>query len=82
MVDAAAGSPVMNKIAEEACDLYEEMATSHYQAPSDRNMGRRVAGVLEVDQLSAIQAQIASLANQLANQKGPTLAQVVAMQGQ
>ena len=40
MVDAAAGGSVMNKTAEEACDLYEEMATSHYQAPSDRNMGR------------------------------------------
>ena len=44
----------MNKMAEKACELYEEMASSHYQAPSDRNMGRRVAGVLEVDQLFAI----------------------------
>ena len=58
------------------------MATSHYQAPSDRNIGRRVAGVLEVDQLSAIQAQIASLTNQLANQKGPTMRQVAMMQSQ
>ena len=40
MVNAAAGGSVMNKMAEEACDLYEEMATSHYQAPSDRNIGR------------------------------------------
>ena len=72
----------MNKTVEEACELYEELVATHYQAPSDMNMDRRVAGILEVDQLSAIQAQIASLANQLANQKGPTLAQVVAMQGQ
>ena len=56
MVDAAAGNSVMNKTAEEACELYEEMASSHSQAPSDMNMGRRVAGVLEVDPLSAIQA--------------------------
>ena len=56
MVDAAAGGSVMNKTAEEACELYEEMASSHYQAPSDMNMGRRVAGVPEVNQLSAIQA--------------------------
>ena len=63
MVDAAVGGSVMNKTAEEACDLYEEMATSHYQAHSDRNISRRVAGVLEIDQLSAIQAQLASLTN-------------------
>ena len=56
MVDAAAGGSVMNKTVEEACDLYEEMASSHYQAPSDMNMGRRVAEILEVDQQSTIQA--------------------------
>ena len=64
----------MNKMTEEACELYEEMAASHYKAPSDRNMGKRVVRILEVDQLSAIQAHIASLANQLANQKEPTMA--------
>ena len=47
-MDTTAGGSVMNKTAEEACDLYEEMATSHYQVPSDRNMGRRVAGVIQV----------------------------------
>ena len=79
-MDAAAGGSVMNKTAEEATELYEEMATSHYQAPSDRNVGRRVAGVLEVDQLSAIQAQLASLTNKLSSQKGPTMGQVAAIQ--
>ena len=58
------------------------MAASHYQAPSDGNMGRRVVGILEVDQLSATQAQIASLTNQLANQKRPTMGQVATMQSQ
>ena len=72
----------MNKMAEEAYDLYEEMATSHYQAPSDRNMGRKVVGILELDQLSAIQAQIAALTNQLTNQKGPTMGQVATMHNQ
>ena len=80
-MDAAASGSVMNKTAEEACDLYEEMAMSHYQAP-DRNIGRRVAGVLEFDQFSAIQAQIASLTNELANQKRPTMGQVAMMQSQ
>ena len=79
MVDAVAGGSVMNKTAEEACELYEEMASSHYQAPSDRNMGKRVAGVLEMDQLSAIQAQLALLTNKLSSQKGPTIRQVAAM---
>ena len=45
-------------------------------------MGRRFAGILEVDQLSVIQAQIASLTNQLAIQKRTTMAQVAAMQGE
>ena len=79
MIDAAAGGSVKNKTAEEACDLYEEMATSHYQAPSDRNIGRRVAWALEVDQLSAIQAQLASLTNQLSSKKEPTIGQVATM---
>ena len=70
----------MNKTDEEACDLYEEIASSHYQAPLDRNMGRRVVEVLEVDQLYAIQAQLASLTNKLSSQKGPTMGQVAAMQ--
>ena len=56
MVNIAAGGSVMNKTAEEACDLYEEMASNHYQAPSNRNIARRVARVIEMDQLSAIQA--------------------------
>ena len=32
MVDTAAGGSVMSKMAKEAYDLYEEIATSHYQA--------------------------------------------------
>ena len=82
MVDAVAGGSVMNKTAEEACDLYKEMATSHYQAPSDRNISRRVAGVLEVDQLSAIQAQLDLLTHELSSQKGLTIGQVTTMQSQ
>ena len=81
-MDATAGGSVMNKTVEEACDLYEEMAMSHYQAHSNRNIGRRVAGILEVDQLSAIQTQLASITNQLSNQKGPTMGQVATMQSQ
>ena len=53
----------MNKTAEKACELYEEMAASHYKAPAETNMDRKVAGILEVDQLSTIQAHIASLTN-------------------
>ena len=30
-MDAAAGDSVMNKMTEEACELYEEMAASHCQ---------------------------------------------------
>ena len=36
MVDEAAGGLVMNKTAEKACELYEEMAASHYQAHQTR----------------------------------------------
>ena len=72
----------MNKTVEEACDLYEEMDRSHYQAPFDRIIGRRVTGALEVDQLSAIQAQLDLLTHELSSQKGLTIGQVTTMQSQ
>ena len=55
----------MNKMVEEACKLFEELAKNNYQAPSERSLGRKSAGVLEIDQLSAIQAQLAGLTNEM-----------------
>ena len=72
----------MNKTAEEACQLFEELAKNNYQAPFERALGRKPLGVLEVDQLSAFQAQFVALANQLSQQaqKGPTMGQMAFMQ--
>ena len=67
MVDVAAGGSMIYTTAEDACELYKEMATGHYQTLLDQNMGRRVARILEVDQLFAIQAQLASLTNKLSS---------------
>ena len=57
-IDAALGGSITSKIAIEACRLFEELAKNNYQVSSDRSLGRRPGGVLEVDQLSAIQAQL------------------------
>ena len=46
----------MNKTIEEAYQSFEELAKNNHQAPYERAMGRRPTGVLEFDQLSAIQA--------------------------
>ena len=45
-------------------------------------MGRKVARILEVDQLSAIQAQLTALTNQLSNKNGQSMGQVAAMQAE
>ena len=54
-VDAITRGSIMNKTAEEAYLLFEELENNNYQTSSKRLWGRKVAGVLEVDQLSTIQ---------------------------
>ena len=68
MVDAITRGSIMNKIVEEACQFFEELAKNNYQVTSDMAMGRRPISVLEVDHLLVIQAQLAALTNHITQQ--------------
>ncbi|XP_073036308.1 uncharacterized protein [Primulina eburnea] len=59
MIDAAACGNLLRKTAEEGYELLEEMAASSYHPQSDRQ--RRGAGVNQVNDLSAVSAQLEAL---------------------
>ncbi|KAI5343032.1 hypothetical protein L3X38_010908 [Prunus dulcis] len=60
LVDAAAGGALMTKTATEEFELLETMASNNYQWPSER-MNLKPAGVLEVDAMALLTAQISNL---------------------
>ena len=55
----------MGKERDEAYELLEEMASNSYQQQSDRATPEKIAGVHELDAISAIRAQLASLTKKL-----------------
>ncbi|XP_022858269.1 uncharacterized protein LOC111379165 [Olea europaea var. sylvestris] len=57
MVDAAAGGILMAKIVEAAYTLLDDIATNSYQWPSERSGVKKVAGLHEVDPITALAAQ-------------------------
>ncbi|KAL5560677.1 hypothetical protein UlMin_036888 [Ulmus minor] len=64
MLDASAGGALLNKSYAEAYDLIESIAANSYQWPTSRiNTTKKVAGVHELGDVSALTAQIASLTN-------------------
>ncbi|CAL9012887.1 unnamed protein product [Prunus brigantina] len=60
LVDAAAGGALMAKTATEAFELLETMASNNYQWPNER-LNLKPAGVLEVDAMALLTAQISNL---------------------
>ncbi|KAL5542129.1 hypothetical protein UlMin_009839 [Ulmus minor] len=66
MLDASAGGALLNKSYVEAYDLIESIAANSYQWPTSRiNTTKKVAGVHELGDVTALTAQIASLTNML-----------------
>ncbi|KAJ4724582.1 DNA-directed DNA polymerase, partial [Melia azedarach] len=65
LVDAAAGGALMGKSIDEAYDLLEEMAANAFQWPAERLTPKKAFGVNEVDNISALTAQLATLTKQL-----------------
>ncbi|KAL5578038.1 hypothetical protein UlMin_019737 [Ulmus minor] len=66
MIDASAGGALLNKSYAEAYELIESIAVNSYQWPNSRiNSTKKVAGVHELGDVSALTAQIASLTNML-----------------
>ena len=69
-IDAAAGGALMAKTYEEAYQLIETMATNNYQWPTARMTQPTVAGIFEVDGVTAITAQISALSKKIDMWKG------------
>ncbi|KAK4260714.1 hypothetical protein QN277_003793 [Acacia crassicarpa] len=62
IVDASSGGSILMKSYEEAHDLLERMAMNSHQWPADRaTSSRTVAGVHELDAMTALAAQVSSL---------------------
>src|SRR3954464_15919533 len=62
-IDAASGGSLNNKTLEEAEELIETLASNHYARNRDRS--RKQAGVYEVDQNTALAAQMTAIQQQL-----------------
>ena len=61
LVDEACGGSITTKTAREANQLFEELTKNHYQAPLERNIGRRQGGLIEVDRMSSLEAKFDAL---------------------
>ncbi|XP_062097627.1 uncharacterized protein LOC133803557 [Humulus lupulus] len=64
IIDAVSGGAFMRESTNEAYELLEEMAMNNYNWPTERK-NKKVAGVLEVDPIALLTAQVASLTKQL-----------------
>ena len=65
LVDAAAGGSFMGKSLEDAYNLLKEMAANAYQWPSERHVSKKVLGVHELDILTTLSSQVASISKQV-----------------
>ena len=70
MVDEACGGSITTKTVREANQLIEELEKNNYQAPSERNSGRRQGGLIEGDRMSSLEAKFDALMTRL-NQQAP-----------
>lgn len=60
-IDAAIGGVLMAKFIDDVYDLLEKMVTNNYQWHLERSLPRKVAGVLELDVINDLAAQVATL---------------------
>ncbi|XP_062086268.1 uncharacterized protein LOC133792383 [Humulus lupulus] len=67
----------MSKSANEAYELLEEMAMNNYQWPYERGQPKKVAGMMEVDAITMLTAQVAALTKQLQKTTLPSQAMQV-----
>ncbi|KAG9444969.1 hypothetical protein H6P81_016309 [Aristolochia fimbriata] len=73
LIDVVAGGTMNKKTPNEVYKLIEEMVSNMYQYPVERSARGRVAGVYNVDQVLALQAQVESLTKQLTKLHTPSL---------
>ncbi|XP_062085342.1 uncharacterized protein LOC133791428 [Humulus lupulus] len=68
VLDASANGAILSKSYNEAFEILERIASNNYQWSNTRApISRKVAGVLEVDALTTLTAQMASMTNILKN---------------
>ncbi|XP_062102852.1 uncharacterized protein LOC133813440 [Humulus lupulus] len=65
IIDVVAGGDFMSKNAIESYELLEEMAMNNYQWPAEGERNKKVVGVHELDAITALTAQVATLTKQL-----------------
>ena len=71
MIDASAGGSLMNKSAAEAEELIEQIAKNTFNWHNERNRAKPVHALYELDEVSQLKAQMASLTAQF-NRMQPT----------
>ena len=64
-IDAASGGALNRKNRDEAYELLDEMVYNSYQWPNERYIPKRTMGVLEVDAIIALQAQVSLLTKKM-----------------
>ncbi|XP_062086161.1 uncharacterized protein LOC133792268 [Humulus lupulus] len=67
----------MSKSAHEAYELLEEMVMNNYQWPTERGQPKKVAGMMELDAISMLTAQVTALTKQLQKTTLPSQAMQV-----
>ena len=72
MLDTAAGGTFMKKRSHEAYELLEEMASNNYNWQSDRKMGRKPAGMFQVDAFSTLASQMEVLTRKIDKLQTPS----------
>nr|XP_027071853.1 uncharacterized protein LOC113696672 [Coffea arabica] len=70
MIDAATGGALMGKSPQEAHNLIEEMAANNYQWANERGNTRRHVGMIEMDTLNMLSAQMNNVMKLLSRQGG------------
>ncbi|XP_062119073.1 uncharacterized protein LOC133832794 [Humulus lupulus] len=77
IIDVAAGGDFMSKSTNEAYELLEEMAMNNYQWPTERGQPKKVGGMMELDAILMLTAQVAALTKQLQKTTLPSQAMQV-----
>ena len=82
LVKATCEGSITTKTTREVNQLFDELAKKNYELPSERNVGRRQGGILEMDRVSSLEAKFEALMTKLNQQtpKEPTMGEIAYMQ--
>ena len=78
LIDAAAGGSLMSKTLDAAHDLIEAMAINNSHWGNERQLSKKKPGMIEVDELSSVKAQLATLTNEMSKLRAGPSQEIVA----